>query len=351
MEGVNAAVQRCLPGDATVTRVIPWGSSGWTQTMRVTTERSDGTQQEYFLKDCNIEVAHDMFKGEYFSLKTMHDLMPSSCPKPVGWGQYDDSPDTYFLIMEFLYLIAEHPDPDKITDLLVGLHKTTQGTSPENKFGFYVPTCHGKVVQPNEWNTSWSAFFDRLVTVFYDADMAANGSFPDYEEAFATLREKVIPRLLGALQEEGRTLIPCLIHGDLWQENIGINEETEEPMLYDPALFYGHNEFEMGMWRTSFVPFDETYRMQYTTKFKASEPVDEWEDRNRLYSIFYHLSHSAHWHGAADETRLRTLNDMQFLINRYAIELEPVSFVQEDKVPATVTTSAAPEYGSSEIAT
>lgn len=246
-----------------------------------------------------------MFRGEFYSLETMHNLMPESCPKPVGWGQYDESPDTYFLIMDFLYLILKHPDPERITELLANLHKTTAGTSPDNKFGFHVPTCHGKIVQPNDWDESWALFFAKLVTVFYNADMSVNGGFPEYEHAFATLKQQVIPRLLGALQQEGRELVPCLIHGDLWQENIGTNEETDEPMVYDPALFYGHNEFEMGMWRTSFVPFDETHRRQYTLKFAPSEPVDEWEDRNRLYSVFFHLSHSAHWVGVAEKTRLR----------------------------------------------
>lgn len=235
----------------------------------------------------------------------MHDLMPTSCPEPIGWGWYDEDPNTYFLVMEFLHLRLGTPDSDKITDLLVKFHKTTQGTSPDNKFGFHVPTCHGKIIQPNDWNCLWSRFFDQLITVFFDADIAANGPFPAYEEAFAVLRKLVIPRLLEPLQQDGRVLIPCLVHGDLWQENMAINLNTNEPMLYDPAMFYGHNEFEMGMWRTSFVPLDDTYRMRYKSKFEPSEPAEEWDDRNRLYSLFYHLSHSAHWHGAADETRLR----------------------------------------------
>jgi protein-ribulosamine 3-kinase len=318
MNTVDAAVQRVLHEGATVTRVIPWGSSGWTQTMRVTANLTDGTEKEYFLKDCNTEVAHDMFKGEYYSLETMHRLMPESCPEPYGWGQYDNIPDTYFVIMEFLHLIAEHPDPDKITELLSSLHKRTMGTSPDHKFGFHVPTCHGKVVQPNDWDDSWARFFSRLLTIFYNSDMTANGPFPEYEKAFDAIKNQVIPRLLGSLQQDGQELLPCLIHGDLWHENIGINEETNEPMIYDPALLYGHNEFEMGMWRTSFVPFDDSYRKSYALKFPPSEPVEEWDDRNRLYSLFFHLSHSAHWVGAAEETRLITLEDMQYLNRKYA---------------------------------
>ncbi|KAI1329428.1 Fructosamine kinase-domain-containing protein [Xylariaceae sp. FL0255] len=317
MELIDPNVLTWLPEGTEVTNVQPWGASGWTQTMRVTTTLPSGEEKEYFLKDCAAEFAEAMFSGEYHSLERMYTLMPTACPKPRGWGKYQSSANTYFVIMDFLYLIAEPPDPKTITKMIADLHRTTAGTSPDNKFGFDVPTCHGKISQPNEWDSDWCRYFSRLLTVFYDEDMKVNGPFPEYENAFKVLKERVIPRLLRPLQSDGRVLTPCLIHGDLWHENIGLNEETEEPMLYDPALFYGHNEFEMGMWRTSFVPFDDSYRMNYFIQFPPSEPVTEWDDRNRLYSIFFHLSHSAHWTGAAIETRLRTLEDMSFLIQKY----------------------------------
>lgn len=246
-----------------------------------------------------------MFSGEFLALQKMHKLMPESCPEPFGWGKYQLSHDTYFVVMEFLFFLTKGPEPEKIVELVANLHKSTAGTSPDKKFGFHAPTCHGRILQPNGWDENWARFFTTLLTVFYDADMKVNGELAGYKEGFVTLREHVIPRLLGALQEEGRELLPCLIHGDLWQENIGVNTKTGDPVLYDPALFYGHNEFEMGMWRTSFVPFDKNYREQYAIRFPPSEPIGEWEDRNRLYSVFFHLSHSAHWAEAAEETRLR----------------------------------------------
>ncbi|KAH8891098.1 hypothetical protein GQ53DRAFT_746716 [Thozetella sp. PMI_491] len=246
-----------------------------------------------------------MFAGEFASLSTMHALMPQSCPCPRGWGEYRTSPGTYFVVMDFLYLITELPAPERISGLIAGLHKTTAGTSPNNMFGFHVPTCHGKIAQPNDWDQDWSRFYAKLLRVFYDEDIKSNGEFPEYEKAFVAFEEHVIPRLLKPLQAEGRVLIPCLVHGDLWQENMGTNEETEDLMLYDPALFYGHNEFEIGMWRTNSVPFDETYRRHYLELIPPSEPANEWDDRNRLYSVFYHMSQSAHWVGAAKETRIR----------------------------------------------
>lgn len=246
-----------------------------------------------------------MFQGEFHSLHKMHSLMPTLCPKPHGWGEYQNTAGTFFLVMDFLHLTTKSPDPVGTARLVSSLHKKTYGTSPNMLFGFDVPTWHGKIVQPNTWDANWSEFFTKLITIFYNEDMKANGHFPEYETAFMAIKDRVIPRLLGALQSDGRVLIPYLVHGDLWHKSIGTREATGEPILYDPASFYGHNEFDMGMWRTTFVPFDEEYRKNYKTSFPPSEPKEEWDDRNRLYSLFFHMSHSAHWIPTARDTRLR----------------------------------------------
>lgn len=292
-----------LPEGAELTAVTPWGTSAWTQTTRVSAKSRDGEKHEYFLKTSSTDFARIMCEGEFRSLETMYELMPDSCPRPRGYGEFKSSPGTFFVIMDFLFLFAEHPDPAKITQLIADLHKRTQGQSPDNKFGFYVPNCHGKVVCPNDWDADWSRYFTRFLKIFYDLDIKTNGTYPGYEETFATLTTQVIPRLLGALQSDGRVLIPSLVHGDLWQENIASNEETDEPMIYDPNTFFAHNEFDIGIWRTVFVPFDESYMKQYRLRFPPSEPAEEWDDRNRLYSLIFHISHSAHWLGTSDNLK------------------------------------------------
>lgn len=225
--------------------------------------------------------------------------------------------------MEFMNLNAEKPAPEDISRVIARLHKRSEGTSPEGKFGFPVPNCHGKIVQPNRWDNDWSRYFTKLITAFYDADVAVNGTTPEYEGAFGALARDVIPRLLRPLQEGGRVLKPCLVHGDLWHENIGLAEDAgdgeeegvgdddagdgqQQPVVvYDGSTFYGHNEYEVGTWRTVFIAFDESYRKQYMLHFPPSEPAEEWDDRNRLYSIPFNITHSAGWLGAAETTRPR----------------------------------------------
>lgn len=89
-----------------------------------------------------------------------------------------------------------------------------------------------------------------LIELFFDCDMAFNVPDPEYEQTFTRLKQQVILRVLEPQQADGRVLEPCLVDGGLWQENIGTNEATNEPMIYDPSVFYAHNEYELRMWRT-----------------------------------------------------------------------------------------------------
>ncbi|KAJ9160626.1 hypothetical protein NKR19_g3084 [Coniochaeta hoffmannii] len=268
-----------------------------------------------------------MMEGEFHSLSTIKNLMPGFVPQPYGWGQYKDSPGTYFLLMEFLDLNMGMPDPATFAGLVASLHQ--ESDSPTGKFGFHLPNCHGKIVQANTWDSSWSRYFTRLLISFLEADMATNGPFnPDYLPAFETLRVHVIPRLLEPLQADGRVLKPSLVHGDLWEGNVGTSAGTGNPVVYDASAFYGHHEYELGMWRRDAIAFDRPYFEHYLVRLPPSEPVDEWDDRNRLYSIKFNLAHSVGWMGESDGTRKLILDDVQYLNNKYgpnALETPGVS--------------------------
>ena len=47
----------------------------------------------------------------------------------------------------------------------------------------------------------------------------------------------------------GIDIIPALLHGDLWSGNVSQTRENDVdvPVIFDPAAFYGHDEFELGI--------------------------------------------------------------------------------------------------------
>lgn len=183
-----------------------------------------------------------MLNGEYESSKTVYGLMNDFLPKPVGFGKFKaPSPPTYFLISEFVDMdITTAPDPAEFTKRLAQLHQASR--SPTGKFGFNVQTCDGQVANTVDWQETWATFFTRLLLGVCERDLATNGPWAEMERATKQLVDVVIPRLLGCLQAEGRVLKPSLIHGDIWEGNMGIHRETGKSIVFDLGSYYAHNE-------------------------------------------------------------------------------------------------------------
>ncbi|OAL28875.1 hypothetical protein AYO20_09355 [Fonsecaea nubica] len=210
-------------------------------------------------------------------------------------------PDTYFFLMEFIDLGTEMVEPEDFCRLIAQLHQIS--TSPTGKFGFFQTTHHGPNPQNNIWESNWCTYFTRLLTQFHDREIRQNGSQPEYEAAYRTLVSVVIPQLLEPLQSNGQVLKPCLIHGDLWEENTGINLGTGLSVVFDASVMYAHNEMELGMWRADIIRFGKPFYRQYLRHMPPSEPSEQFDDRDRLYSIKFKIAHCLGWPDSAPSHR------------------------------------------------
>lgn len=167
-------------------------------------------------------------------------------------------PDTYlyiayFFLMEFLEIQTGAPDPSPFCEQIAAMHRDS--VSPTGKFGYHMITCHGPHPQNTAWESSWSVYFSRLLRQFFDREINTNDHDEEYEAMFRRL-EDIIPVMLEPLQAEGRVLKPCLVHGDLWEENCGTSlEEGGQPKIFDAAVMYAHNEYDIAMWRRDIIRF------------------------------------------------------------------------------------------------
>jgi len=164
-----------------------------------------------------------MFRGEYVppqdrlqtdkqeSLQEISRAAPGLCPTPIGQGPLASSPGHFFLCT-FHNLSSSTTAKDQASEIA----KLHSYQSPNGKFGFHVTTCCGSTKMPNHWESSWAKFFakHRLQAILED-DRRHNGSDPEMEELGAQCVEQVVPRLLGALESNGNTVKPVLVHGDL----------------------------------------------------------------------------------------------------------------------------------------
>ncbi|KAL9069431.1 MAG: hypothetical protein Q9157_006158, partial [Trypethelium eluteriae] len=314
----EAVIEEVLPKNSTFVSVESYGSSAWTTTGRVTARDVDGTQKAYFLKVAYGEHGRIMLNGEWESSKAIHELMPGFVPEPLGFGRYKlKKPATWFYLCEFIDMDLETaPDPVDFTAKVSELHKTSR--SPTGKFGFHVTTCDGKIPHVVTWEENWANFFARLLTCVCKLDLETNGPWPEFERATAQIVTKVVPRLLGDLQTEGRQIKPCLIHGDLYEGNVGINIEMGDSILYDVGSYYAHNEMDLGQWRLEFssVFRSKLYTHHYLQNYAAAEPTDEFDDRNRLYSLEGTINYSAGHPGSS--LRKTAYNNMCYLCEKFA---------------------------------
>ncbi|KAK3322630.1 Fructosamine kinase-domain-containing protein [Apodospora peruviana] len=343
---INEAVIEALPRGSTLSSVEPFGFSAHSTTGKLCA-KNGSKETLYFVKVAQGERGRVMLHGEFEASKTVYNTMSDFIPKPIGFGKYchddhtenDDDRTCYFYISEFIDMdVATAPDPVEFTRKLAHLHKTSR--SPTGKFGFHVPTCDGDKPQITDWQESWPVFFRSLFLGVYELDRKRNGPpiSPDYERVVGQVAWKVIPRLLGSLRESttGRPIRPCIIHGDMWEGNMGIINETGRTVLFDAGGYFAHNEMELGHWRCEFssVFRHRVYVDEYKKHHPPAEPVAEFEDRLRLYCLKGTLNYSS---GRVNTRHRRTAyNHMLYLCEKYA-PLEGVGGMYDPSVDPWIT--------------
>jgi len=289
--------------------------SGFTSTgairAQIPTDNGASEERRYFVKtSADGKAASEMFQGEYASLNAIASSVPGFCPRALAWGAVDEensTPKKFFLATEFLDLGgAGRSNDDAITPTSLAyrlgkLHTTPAPPDPDTgrrRFGFPVPTFCGDTKQPNKFHDSWADFYanERLLTVLATSE-TRNGRDAGLRELVEQTAKRVVPRLLGDdhlgynSSGEGKGIEPVVVHGDLWSGNadwgkIVGNGGDEKPgaVVYDACAVYGHSEFELGIMHM-FGGFGSRFFEQYHRVVPKTEPVEEYDDRVRLYEL------------------------------------------------------------------
>ncbi|CAJ2500692.1 Uu.00g035450.m01.CDS01 [Anthostomella pinea] len=298
-----------LPLDDAVIEALPEGTvaqtaccyvlsaAAWSFTAKIDAVNSSGVATPIFLKYVAGDLGKAQLEGEYTGMSDLHRLAPNLVPRPIAWGKLKNSVlTTYFALIEFKQFVPGLPDPAKLGARLAAMH--AKSASPNGKFGFHLQTYDGARIQAVGWDDSWTSFFSKLLAEAYHQDTETNRLWKELDIS------------------EGRKLTPVLIHGDLWDGNIANDSENGDPWIFDCAAYYAHNEMELGIWRAERHQMRaEVFREEYLRNFKASEPKNEWDGRNRLYSAKTNFMHSACFAGSP--ARRLAFSDMAQLVQKY----------------------------------
>ncbi|KAK4161153.1 Fructosamine/Ketosamine-3-kinase [Cladorrhinum sp. PSN259] len=281
-----------LPDVKEVLKVLLHGHSAWATGFRIDVLHTDGETESYFMKISIGDHGREALRGEFEGTSTIYAATPDFCPKPIAWGSLETQDDAHFYLCKFYELTEGVPEPASFCAKLARLHLTAN--SPEGKFGFHCTTYNGDLPQDNTWHDSWEEFFANGLRHVLNVREERAGPHEELDAALPDLFDKVIPRLLRPLETKGRKVTPTLVHGDLWCGNASIvDEETEEGIVYDPASFYAHNEYELGNWRPERNQFTARYFKEYHSHIPKAEPPEDYDDRNALYALRFNLHAAA----------------------------------------------------------
>ncbi|KAL8949395.1 MAG: hypothetical protein Q9222_004496 [Ikaeria aurantiellina] len=281
---VDPSVSAKLPLGCRIVSIKAHGSSFWANTGRIDIKLTDGNSKSFFIKVTSQEVGKNMVRSEFECTMAIHTLLSNFTPKPITWGTYQTNTDTHFYLCEFREMIEKMPDPYEFTKQLATLRQNSK-CPEEGKFGFHIPTYRGNLPQLAGWESSWETYFTKSLKLDLAFELEAKGPDAELNTLLPVLFEKVIPRLLRPLESEGRTVKPCLVHGDLWYANSGIDVETGACLVFDACSFYAHNEYEFGQWRPVCNRFGKEYLDAYHSYVQVSPPEEDYEGRLDLYKL------------------------------------------------------------------
>ncbi|XP_006869537.1 PREDICTED: ketosamine-3-kinase [Chrysochloris asiatica] len=260
--------------------------------------------------------ARRMFEGEMASLTAILRTGTVRVPKPLA--VLDSPGGGSMLVMEHVDMRYLSSHAATLGAQLADLHLENQrlgealrkesstvgrgGGQPErafvNQFGFDVVTCCGYLPQVNTWQKDWVTFFTRQ-RIQPQMDMVERESGDrEARELWAALQLK-IPDLFRDLQ-----VVPALLHGDLWGGNVA--EDASGPVIFDPASFYGHSEYELAI-AGMFGGFHSAFYSAYHSKLPKAPG---FEKRLQLYQLFHYLNH---WNHFGSGYRGSSLNVMRNL--------------------------------------
>lgn len=181
-----------------------------------------------------------------------------------------------YLLMEWIDLVAktEHAGA-KLGEQVARQHQTFG-----ERFGWRRNNFIGATPQFNTPNSDWEQFFREHRLGFQLRLAAENGYRGALQERGARLTE-MLPTFFSGYMPK-----PSLLHGDFWGGNWGVLE-TGEPVVFDPAVYYGDREADIAMTEL-FGGFPSEFYSAYNTVW----PLDAgYRVRRNLYNLYHVLNH------------------------------------------------------------
>lgn len=227
----------------------------------------------FFFAKLNDATRHAMFAAEAAGLAQIAAAGTIRVPAPVCHGA---NTHAAWLVLEHIdFGDAATHSMARLGEALAGLHRVTA-----RKFGWCIDNTVGRTPQINTQHRAWVDFW-RDCRLNYQLTLAKQRGAP------AALLDKGarLAQDFGVLLA-GCAISPALLHGDLWAGNAGF-DRTGQPVVFDPAVYYGHREADLAMTEL-FGGFSADFYAAYR---EAYAPDAGYEVRKQLYNLYHVLNH------------------------------------------------------------
>ena len=230
---------------------------------------SDGTRH-YFVKLHGAEGLA-MFEAEAAGLHELAGAGAIRVPQPLVWGA---EAGRAWLVMEGLAL-GGRGSAVQLGQQLAALHRHSA-----ERFGWWRDNTIGSSPQANSQHDDWAAFWVAQRLQPQRAMALRRGAGRSLADGLERLCEA-----LPALFHDYRPG-PSLLHGDLWSGNYAYTHEGE-PVLFDPAVYYGDREADIAM-----TELFGGFAADFYAAYREAWPLDPgYATRKTLYNLYHVLNH------------------------------------------------------------
>ncbi len=226
------------------------------------------TNRTFFVK-LNRAARLDMFEAEAAGLSDILRSHSIHAPAPLCLGI---AADEAYLVLEYLPL-GGRGNGRQLGRQLAQMHR-----SQRDRFGWHRDNSIGTTPQINTDEDDWARFWQRHRLAYQLRLATRNGAHigPQGEQLLVR-----VPDFFSDYQPR-----PSLLHGDLWSGNAAFTE-TGQPVVFDPAVYYGDREADLAM-SELFGGFPPDFYAAY----KEAWPLDPgYTIRKTLYNLYHILNH------------------------------------------------------------
>jgi fructosamine-3-kinase len=236
--------------------------------------RLDTDDGSFFVKMNDSQRYPNMLSKEANGLVFLSRYSVFSIPKVIAQR---DTENVQWLMMELISSSAQKSGFwTRFGQRLAMMHQ-----SSAEEFGLDEDNYIGSLHQYNSPREKWGDFFaemriEPLLKLASDQSLAS--------EEMKRLFKNLLKRADDLFPEEP----PAAVHGDLWSGNF-MSDSAGEATIYDPAVYFGHREMDLGMTKL-FGGFDREFYQAYQETY----PLEKgWEERvgiANLYPLLVHLN-------------------------------------------------------------